>query len=59
VYETKIPEVHDVCKRIYEAARALTPNMLRDVFTAAVKRWEQRLEMVEGRLSCIEYDTQQ
>jgi hypothetical protein len=58
VYKTKIPNVHDLWQRIYEAAQALTPNMLRDVFTATVKRWKQRLEMFEARLSCTEYDTQ-
>jgi hypothetical protein len=58
VYKTKFPNVHDLWKRIYEAAQALTPNMLRDVLTATVKRWEQRLEMFEGGLSCTEYDTQ-
>jgi hypothetical protein len=58
VYKTKIPKVHDLWQRIYEATQALTSNMLLDVFTSTVKRWEQRLEMVEGRLSCTEYDTQ-
>jgi hypothetical protein len=60
VCRTKVPDLHDQWQRIYEAAQALTPNMLRDVFRAAVERWQQCLEMGGGgKLSCIEYVTQQ
>jgi hypothetical protein len=55
----KVANTHDLWQRIYEAAQALTPNMLRDVFTATVKRWERRLEMDEFWLSYIESVTQQ
>jgi hypothetical protein len=50
VYRTKVPELHDLRQRIYEAAQALTPNMLRDVFRAAVERWDQCLEMERGEV---------
>jgi hypothetical protein len=46
-----IANAHDLWQRVYEAAQAMTTNMLRDVFTATVNRLEQRLEMDEGRLS--------
>jgi hypothetical protein len=58
-YKRKIRIVHDLWQRIYDAAQALTPNMLHDVFTATVKGWEQRIEMDEGSLGCVEYVTQQ
>jgi hypothetical protein len=38
VYKTKVSDVHEIRRRIYKAARALTPNMLRDDFRATVKR---------------------
>jgi hypothetical protein len=50
VYKTKVPHLHDLLQRIYEAAQALTPKMLRDVFRAAVERWEQCLEMEGGQV---------
>jgi hypothetical protein len=50
VYRTKVPDLHDLRQRIYEAAQALTPNMLRDVFRAAVERWQQCLEMEGGQV---------
>jgi transposase len=45
VYKAKVPDLHDLRQRIYEAAETLTPSMLRDVFRAPVVRWEQCLEM--------------
>jgi hypothetical protein len=45
VYRTKVPELHDLRQRIYEASQALTSNMLRDVFRATVERWEHCLGM--------------
>jgi hypothetical protein len=56
VYKAKVPDLHDLRQRIYEAAQALTSNMLRDIFRAAVERWEQRLEMERGwgKSSCID-----
>jgi hypothetical protein len=50
VYKTKVPDLHDLQQHIYEAAQALTPNMLRDVFRAPVVRWEQCLEMEERQV---------
>jgi hypothetical protein len=50
VYKTKVPDPHDLRQRVYEAAQALTPSMLRDVFRATVERWEQCLEMEEGQV---------
>jgi hypothetical protein len=41
----KVPDLHDLRQLIYEAAQALTPNMLRDVFRATVERWAQCHEM--------------
>jgi hypothetical protein len=49
-----IANAHDLWQRIYEAAQALAPNMLHDVFTSTVKRWEECFEMDEGRLSYID-----
>jgi hypothetical protein len=50
VYKTKFPNLHDLRQRIYEAAQALTTNMLRGVFRAIVERWEHCLEMEEGQV---------
>jgi hypothetical protein len=50
VYRTKFPDLYDLRQRIYGAAQALTLNMLRDVFRAAVERWEQCLEMQGGQV---------
>jgi hypothetical protein len=49
VYKTKFADLHAVRQRIYEAAQALTTNMLRDVFRATRERWEQYLEMEGGQ----------
>jgi hypothetical protein len=38
---SKVLDLHDLWQRIYEAAQALTPCMLRDVFGATVERWEE------------------
>jgi hypothetical protein len=38
VYKVKVPDPHDLRQRIYETAEALTPNKLRDVFTATLER---------------------
>lgn len=45
VHKTKFPNLPDLRQRIYEA---LTPNLLRYVFKAAVEPWEQCLEMEGG-----------
>jgi hypothetical protein len=50
VYRTTVPDLHDLGQRIYEAAQALTPNMLRDVFGVTVERREQCLEMEVGQV---------
>jgi transposase len=40
VYKTLVPDLHELWQCNYEAAQAaLTPNMLRDVFRAAVESW--------------------
>jgi hypothetical protein len=50
VYKTKVPDLRDLRQLIYEAAQALTPNILRDVFRVTVECWEQCLEMERGQV---------
>jgi hypothetical protein len=50
VCKTKVPDLHDLWQRIYEAAQALTPNLLHDVFRATMEHWEQCLEMEGGQV---------
>jgi hypothetical protein len=50
MYKAKVPDLHDLRQSIIEAAQALTPNMLRDVFTATVERWQQCLEIEGGQV---------
>jgi hypothetical protein len=46
--KSTVPDPHELRQHIYEAVQALTLNMLRDDFRAAVERWAQCREM-EGR----------
>jgi hypothetical protein len=50
VYKTKVPDFYDLRQYIYEAAQALTPKMLYDVFRAALERWKQCLKMEGGQV---------
>jgi hypothetical protein len=50
VYLTKVPDLHDLRQSIYEAAHALTPNVLLDAFRATVERWEKCLQMEGGQV---------
>jgi hypothetical protein len=57
--KSKVPDLHALRQRIYEAAQALTPNMLCDAFRATVELWEQCLQMERGQveLYCLCYVT--
>jgi hypothetical protein len=48
--KSKVPDLHDLRQRIYEAVQALTHNRLRYVFRGTVERWEQCHEMYRGQV---------